>query len=185
MKIIVGLGNPGKEYANSRHNIGFMCMDYLTKHHSFGEWERRQTVALCQGQLQGIPVVLAKPRTYVNLSGQAATYLLSRFRAKPQDLLVVHDDLDLPLGKIRIRPGGSAGGHNGIRSIIESIGTQEFARIRLGIGRPPEDNAVDHVLGRFTSQERTVIQEAVEKAAEAVACILTDGFERAMNKFNQ
>ncbi len=183
--IIVGLGNPGPEYARSRHNVGFMCIDWLSKEHSIDVAERRRYVTLGEGQVEGQPVVLAKPRTFVNRSGQAVHYLLNRYRVKADTLLVIYDDMDLPPGKIRLRPKGSAGGHNGLKSIIESIATTEFPRVRVGIGHPPEEiDPVGHVLGRFSSEEEAAIRQQVAQVGQAVAAILKDGLEKAMTQFN-
>ena len=136
-----------------------------------------------RGEVEGTPVVLAKPRTFMNLSGKAVAQLVRRFGVAPDDLLVIHDDMDLPPGKIRIRPGGSAGGHKGVASIIDSLGTDGFTRIRIGIGRPDGDE-ISHVLGNFTAEEKDTVTEAVRQAAEAVRCILSDGIEAAMNRYN-
>ena len=139
-----------------------------------------------EGHIDGIPVVLGKPRTYVNLSGKAAVSMLQAYKLAPSRLLVVYDDLDLPLGKIRIREGGSSGGHNGMRSMIVSLGTEDFPRLRIGIGRPTgEDEVVGHVLGGFSAAERNVAEEAVQEAAAAVVCIVSQGVAAAMNRFNR
>ena len=188
MKLIVGLGNPGKAYADNRHNVGFQCIDRLSAEHRVPVKERRLRlkplkVVFGRGEVGGMPVVLAKPRTFMNLSGRAVAQLLRRFGVAPDDLIVIHDDMDLPLGKIRIRRGGSAGGHRGVASIIDSIGTEEFARVRIGIGRPDGDE-VSHVLGDFTAEEKDIVAEAVERAVEAIRCILSDGIETAMNRYN-
>jgi PTH1 family peptidyl-tRNA hydrolase len=188
MKLIVGLGNPGKAYANNRHNVGFRCLDRLASEHRIPVKERRLRLkplkaVFGRGEVEGTPVVLAKPRTFMNLSGKAVAQLVRRFDVSPGDLIVIHDDMDLPPGKIRIRPGGGAGGHKGMASIIESLGTGEFARVRIGIGRPDGDD-VSYVLGDFNPEEKDVVSEAVGQAAEAVRCILTDGIESAMNRYN-
>jgi peptidyl-tRNA hydrolase, PTH1 family len=180
----VGLGNPGPEYSGSRHNVGFQCVRWLARKHGLSFDGTRAHARIAQGAIQGKPVVLARPQTFMNLSGQAVSGLLQWLRLAPAALVVIHDDLDLPLGRIRLRPGGSAGGHRGIRSIIDSLGTQEFARLRVGIGRPEGNDAVDYVLGDFSSTERQVMAESYARAAEAVECILTEGLEAAMNRFN-
>lgn len=183
--VVVGLGNPGPEYTRSRHNVGFMCADWLAKEHRITLSEKRRFVILGEGQIEGQPVVLAKPRTFVNRSGQAVHYLLNRYKVTPDALLVIYDDMDLPVGKVRLRPGGSAGGHNGIKSIIESIGTQDFPRIRLGIGKPAgEGDAVGHVLGGFSRDEESAVKEQVTKACAIVSAILRDGLDKAMSQFN-
>ena len=185
MKLIVGLGNPGRTYARSRHNIGFMCVDHMARRWSINLAERRNKAVLGQGEVGGERVVLAKPRTFMNLSGDAAAYLLARFAATPRDLVVIYDEMDLSLGTIRIRSGGSAAGHNGIKSIISRLATQEFPRLRVGIGEPPEGvEGMDYVLGPFLPEERPVTMEAVSKVEHAVACLLQNGIDTAMNRFN-
>ena len=183
--LVVGLGNPGAEYSKTRHNVGFWCVDRLSKQGSIKLSLRRRQVTLGEGLWAGSPVVLAKPRTFVNWSGEAVSYLLDRYRASPADLLVVYDDMDLEPGRIRLRPQGSAGGHNGMKSIIQSIGTREFRRLRIGIGRPPpEVGDIEHVLSAMPPDERQKIDEAVDRAAEAVESVLVEGFDVAMNRFN-
>ncbi len=185
MRVIVGLGNPGAQYAHTRHNVGFMCVDRVSRLHNIPFSDRRQLAAMGTGCIEGQEVVLAKPRTFMNRSGEAVRYLLQRFSAKPSDLVVIYDDMDLPLGKIRIRPKGSSGGHRGVESIIGATGTQDFARIRVGVGRPlGTEGAVNHVLARFSREEEPVVQEAIDRVAEAVRVLLKDGIEAAMNRFN-
>ncbi|MBI2171655.1 MAG: aminoacyl-tRNA hydrolase [Chloroflexi bacterium] len=187
MIIVMGLGNPGKEYAVTRHNVGFWCVDALASKHRIPMNDRRTHVVYGQGQIEGVPVVLAKPRTYMNRSGQAAKYLLDRFQQSRQfgTLLVVHDDMDLPVGKIRLRPSGSAGGHNGIRSIIAELGTQDFPRLRIGIGHPQTGDAIGFVLGRLTQEEAWLMEKTLALAEEAVAWTALHGLASAMNRYNQ
>ncbi len=183
--VIVGLGNPGPKYARTRHNIGFWCIDRLAKEYSIQLERRHQAALVGQGLIEGHRVALAKPRTYVNLSGQAASYLLARFKVSPTELLVIYDDVALPLGRLRLRRNGSAGGHNGIKSIIGALGTQEFPRLRVGIGRPSEGaDQIGHVLGTLPDEEQKAIDEAVERVVQVVASILTEGIEAAMGRFN-
>ena len=185
MKLIVGLGNPGRRYVNSRHNVGFRCVEHLAHEWKVPLKDRRKTAVLGQGSVEGHEVVLAKPRTFMNDSGTAVAYLLTRFASTPGDLLVVYDEMDLPLGKVRIRRGGSAAGHNGVRSIIETVSTQEFVRIRVGIGKAPDGVAgMEHVLKSMRSDERRIIEESVAKVAQAVRCFLDEGIEIAMGRFN-
>lgn len=185
-KLVVGLGNPGPRYAQNRHNVGFMVIDQLA-----GAWGTAVTQTGHKGQygearFQGDKVILLKPSTYMNLSGQSVTAALSWYKLKPEDLLVVYDDLDLPPGKLRLRLKGSAGGHNGIKSLIQELGTQEFARVKVGIGRPlPGWQVVDWVLGNFSADEKPLVQAAVEQAAGAVEAFLREGPLKAMNQFNQ
>ena len=185
MKLIVGLGNPGRKYAGTRHNVGFQCIDGISRHVGIPVSERRATTILGQGRLEGEEVVLAKPRTFVNGSGEAISYLVSRFSPSPGDLLIVYDDLDLPLGKVRIRPSGSAGGHRGVASVISVLNSQDFPRLRIGIGRPPAGmGEVKYVLGPFTREEKPLIDEALATARDAVMDILGHGLEWAMNRYN-
>ncbi len=183
--LIVGLGNPGDQYATTRHNIGFLCVDSVAERASIKFERAHRLVAVGEGALQGSTIVVAKPSTYVNESGQAARWLLRHYDARPQNLLVVYDDMNLQLGKLRLRPTGSAGGHNGMKSIIRAIGTNEFPRLRIGIGRPPQGTGdVEYVLGRMPPDERKAVDEAVERAAEAVACLINEGIIEAMNQYN-
>ncbi len=193
MNLIVGLGNPGRTYAHNRHNIGFRCINYLAKQYSIAVKRNRCQAQIGEGKIAGVEVLLAKPKTYVNESGKAVIQLLRKYNIASEDLLVIYDDLDLPLGKIRIRQGGSAGGHKGIKSIISVLDSQDFSRIKVGIGRPigeagaplnDEDAIVGYVLSDFTSQEVKLIKPAIITVAEAISCILTDGMIAAMNKFN-
>jgi PTH1 family peptidyl-tRNA hydrolase len=184
MHLIVGLGNPGPEYSGSRHNVGFQCVRWLAKKHGLSFDGSRAHARIAQGAILGKPVVLARPQTFMNLSGQAVKGLLQWLRLTAADIVIIHDDLDLPLGRLRLRPGGSAGGHRGIRSIIDSLGSQDFARLRVGIGRPEGNDAVDYVLGDFNAAERQVMAESYARAAEAMECLLTQGLEGAMNHFN-
>ena len=183
--VIVGLGNPGEKYARTRHNLGFWCIDRLMKLHSI-DLERKNRAALVgQGFIGEHRVALAKPRTFVNRSGEAANYLLARFKVSPRELLIIYDDIALPLGKLRLRPKGSAGGHNGIKSIIEALGTQDFPRLRLGIGRPSEGaDQIGYVIGTMSEEEQKTADEVIERAVQTVACVLTDGVDDAMSKFN-
>ena len=183
--VVMGLGNPGKEYEQTRHNAGFWYMDRLASEFSV-RFRRRNPHALTgEGQVKGFRVAFAKPRTYVNLSGQAATYLLARYRSTPSSLLVVYDDIALPPGKLRLRPSGSAGGHNGMKSIIAALGTQEFARLRIGVGNAASGaDRVSHVLGRLPRGERAAVDDALERAVGLLPCLLTEGIDVAMNRFN-
>jgi PTH1 family peptidyl-tRNA hydrolase len=184
MMIVLGLGNPGRSYAQSRHNAGFWCVERLGRQHGIRQDKRLRHVVLGQGHILETDIVLARPRTYMNLSGVAARYLLDHFHIRPRELLVVCDDMDLPLGKLRIRADGSSGGHNGLKSIIAELGTQEFPRLRIGIGHPQEQGAISFVLGSFTRPEAEVMREATDRAAEAVVCAIEHGVESAMNRYN-
>jgi PTH1 family peptidyl-tRNA hydrolase len=194
LKLIVGLGNPGKAYAHNRHNIGFRCINHLARLHSISMKQHQCRCQVGTGEIAGVEVLLAKPKTFVNLSGEAVGRLMRKYKIQVNDLIVICDDLDLPLGKLRLRPGGSAGGHKGINSIISALGSDDFCRIKVGIGRPTkeygtaitdEDVIVGYVLSDFTPQEEAIIKPAIAKAAEAIQCIITEGITSAMNKFNQ
>ena len=184
-KIIVGLGNPGARYAHTRHNIGFDCIDKLAQRWNIPLSDRRQHVALGQGEFEGTPVVLAKPRTFMNNSGHAARYLIDRFRAQASDLVIIYDEMDLPLGIIRLRPRGGTAGHQGMASIVELVGTNKFPRIRVGIGKPETaDDWVRYVLEPFTTEESPLVHEVVDRVAASLDSLLTEGIDRAMNHFN-
>ena len=192
-RLIVGLGNPGREYAQSRHNVGFWCLNRLARREGIAFKSRGRLATVGEGRLAGQPVVLAKPRTFVNLSGRAVSHLLQRHRLSPEQLLVVHDDLDLPLGRVRLRPGGSHGGHRGMWSIVDAVGSQDFPRIRIGIGRPrvageptwEPDAVAAYVLAPMTADERRILDEAAATAGEAIVCLLEEGVEVAMNRYNR
>ena len=185
MKLIVGLGNPGRRYRQTRHNVGWEVVSRLARRARIAVDEEDGFSDVGRGSIEGTRVILARPQTYVNVSGEAVRDLRRRHRLRPQDIVVVVDDLDLPLGRLRLRASGSAGGHNGLKSIIEAIGTTEFPRLRVGIGRPPEGvDPADHVLTRFTSDEQAVVDAALDRAAEAIETAITEGIETAMNRFN-
>jgi PTH1 family peptidyl-tRNA hydrolase len=191
MKLIVGLGNPGKNYAHNRHNVGFQCLNYLARLHSI-RFDRRQCRARVGiGEVRGGKLLLAKPMTFVNLSGKSVAGLVHKNHIPLSDLLVIYDDLDLPLGKIRLRQSGSSGGHKGMNSIISALGGEDFSRIRVGIGRPQteeqstsEDAIVNYVLSDFSPQEEAIIKSVIVKVSEAIDCFLTQGIEAAMSIFN-
>jgi PTH1 family peptidyl-tRNA hydrolase len=181
--IIVGIGNPGERYAKTRHNVGFRCVDLLSERLSVRLNDKRKEVVLGQGRFNDKRLVLAKPRTFVNRSGAAARYLATRFGTRPDGMLVVLDDLDLPLGKMRLRGAGGSGGHNGLNSINADLGTQDYPRLRVGIGRPAS-GAIDHVLGGFSDDEEQVLAETLDHAVEVVEAWVEHGVEYAMSHFN-
>jgi len=189
--LVVGLGNPGGQYAGNRHNIGFMCLDEFARAHGLSFGRGRVKARVAEGRIEGKDVVLAKPMTFVNLSGQAVGGLMRRHGVKPERLIVVHDDMDLPVGRIRIRQGGSSG-HNGIKSIVQHTGSEEFVRVRVGVGRPEAGDdgrtdrheVVSHVLGDFSKEEQAVIDKVVPAVSEALLTLLTAGLTPAMNKYN-
>jgi PTH1 family peptidyl-tRNA hydrolase len=193
MKLIVGLGNPGFLYARNRHNVGFMCVSQIAKKYRI-RFDRKQGQARTGiGQIAGYRAVLARPQTYMNASGESVSALMRKLNVAPADLIVIHDDLDLPVGKIRLRLGGSSGGHKGIDSIIARTGTRDFYRVRVGIGRPDtadsppaarEEAVINYVLADFTPEEIKIIEKTLPSVSEAVACLLSEGLEAAMNRFN-
>jgi peptidyl-tRNA hydrolase, PTH1 family len=183
-KLIVGLGNPGIRYRRSRHNVGFLVLDRFAEHHRFSFSRRRFNAMLAEGLIRDHPVLLAKPQTYMNLSGGAVAKLVSFRRIPTRDIIIVYDDLDLPIGKVRLRARGSAGGHHGMESIIAALGRDEFARLRIGIGRPATHEDINHVLGSITDEEHTVLEEAFDRSVEALDVWLDQGIDIAMNKFN-
>ncbi len=193
MKLIVGLGNPGRIYARNRHNIGYMCLNHFARAQGIRLDKKQGQARTGSGEIGGERAVLARPQTYMNVSGQAVSHLVRRLDISPGDLLVIHDDLDLPPGKVRIRLGGSSGGHKGINSIIDRLGSRDFYRIRVGIGRPDifeaaatdkEAEVVDYVLSDFTPEEEKIIAATIAEVGEAILCLLTEGLAAAMNKFN-
>ncbi len=185
MRVIVGLGNPCPRYRDTRHNIGFRCIDLMAQRWDIRLSERRAKAVLGRGRHLDQDIVLAKPRTFMNNSGEGIAYLLARFGIRPRDLLIIYDEMALPVGKLRLRPAGSDAGHNGVRSIIGVVGTVEFPRIRVGIGHPGESGGqVSHVIGGFSNDEAPVIAEVVQRVVDATDCFLEEGIDRAMSKFN-
>ena len=185
-RLIVGLGNPGPRYRDTRHNVGFGCVDLLAERWGIKIGDRRRTTALGVGYREGKPVVLAKPRTFMNNSGEAVEYLLARFGGGPSNLLIIYDEMALLPGRIRLRAAGSDAGHNGIRSIIQAVGGTGFPRLRIGIGAPPPGVvARDYVLGKFENEEAEAMAGAVERAAAAIRCVLEENIDTAMNRYNQ
>ena len=176
----MGLGNPGPEYAATRHNIGFMLLDRMAMRR--GEWRREKTWNALVTQVDG--VLLVKPQTYMNLSGEAVSAVMRFYKIPVESVLVVLDDMALGLGRIRWRGAGSSGGHNGLRSIIQQLGTEAVARLRLGIGGSAPGEAVGHVLGKFRKDELERLEELLERAEESIRVAQTDGLEKAMNAFN-
>jgi len=184
--LVVGLGNPGSEYAGTRHNAGFMVVQRLGQRWNLKFERRACSSRLTETRRGRTKIILALPQTFMNQSGLAVQSLLSTYKIKPENLLVIYDDLDLPLGEIRIRPQGSPGSHKGMKSIVEVLGTTLFPRVRLGIGPRPESvEAADYVLSQFSVEEKPKIKEAVEKACQAVEMIVAGRLAEAMNTFNR
>ncbi|WP_297645088.1 aminoacyl-tRNA hydrolase [Pseudonocardia sp.] len=184
--LVVGLGNPGPDYSETRHNVGFRVVDMLAARAGGGRFSKHKSNAdVLEGRLAGRRLVLAKPRTYMNVSGGPVAGLVRYFSVAPADLIVVHDDLDLGFGVVRLKLGGGEGGHNGLRSISSSIGTRDYLRVRFGIGRPPgRQDPADFVLKRFSGAEKKELEFAVDLAADAAEALLADGLEPAQNKFH-
>ena len=185
MKLIAGLGNPGAEYAQTKHNVGFMLVDALADRLNAPAWKEDFFSSVTEVRIGGEKIFLVKPLTYMNNSGEAIAPMLSYYKMTADDLTVVHDDMDIPAGMVRIRKKGSSGGHNGIKSIIAHVGGENFARVRIGVGRPPAGwTVINHVLAPFLAEDAPKIREAISYLLPAVECIVTDGVELAMNRYN-
>ena len=184
MQLVVGLGNPGAEYVGTRHNVGFEVIELLARRHGISVSKRDFKAVLGDGVINGGRVILARPMTFMNLSGESVAALARYYRLGPEQIIVISDDIALPTGQLRLRFQGSAGGHNGLANIIELLGTTEFPRIRIGVGAARPGRMRGHVLGRFPQEEQTLIEEATIRAADAVECALAEGFVMAMNRFN-
>ena len=184
MKIVVGLGNPGRQYAGTRHNVGFDVIDYLAKGPGVGSFRSAFQSDVAEATEGGEKMLLVKPQTFMNLSGRAVRAILDFYKLTPTDLLVVCDDYNLPLGKLRVRAKGSAGGQNGLRNIQDQLGTDEYPRLRIGIGQPAPGEAVDFVLTRFKPGERTAVEDAIANAANGVLLWVRQGLAACMNRVN-
>jgi peptidyl-tRNA hydrolase, PTH1 family len=185
MHAVICLGNPGSEYAATRHNVGFRVADYLSTRYSLPLGRNRLRATFGRGQIAGHDALLIKPQTFMNDSGDAARRVCAFFNVPAEDVIAVYDEMALELGVVRVRPGGSDAGHKGMRSLAAHLGTREIARVRLGVGGPPPGaDARDWVLSEFKPWEREKVEEMVARAAEAVASLLTDGMERTMSRFN-
>ena len=182
--VVAGLGNPGRKYAPTRHNIGFRIVDLLAEQAGKGSWSNEHQAETRRIQLEGQTVLVAKPQTFMNESGRAVQALLAKYKIEPEHLLIVSDDLDLPLGRLRLRARGSAGGHNGLRSVTALLGTQDYARLRAGIGRPTSGEVLDWVLSSFTPAEESELPHICKTASDIIRTILRDGLLAAMNRYN-
>lgn len=184
MKVVVGLGNPGAKYANTPHSVGFEAVDALAAMLGV-TWEEKRAFncLLAKGTFEGLPVMLVKPQTYMNLSGDAVAPVVKYHQSTAADLLVIQDDIDLPVGRLRVRKNGSCGGHNGIRNIIERLGSPNFARLKIGVGKNRE-NVIAHVLGKFDPETRRVMDGVIAEAVKAALLILKDGPNVGMNVYN-
>lgn len=186
MYIIAGLGNPDKKYEKTRHNVGFQAARRIKKQYGLERSRKKFQAKTNQGRIGGEEVLLLRPETYMNNSGLAVREAAAFYKVPADHVLIIYDDIALPLGTLRLRKSGSAGGHNGIKSIISHLGTQDFPRIRIGVGsNQGEGDLIDYVLGAFSKAEQQVIDEAVQRAADAVESIITEGMDKAMNRFNQ
>lgn len=183
MFLIVGLGNPGKEYENTRHNIGFEVIDYLASKYNIDINREKFKGVYGEGYIGGEKVILLKPITYMNLSGESIREIKNFYKMEDEEILVIYDDISLEVGKLRIRAKGSAGGHNGIKSIISNLSSDVFPRIKVGVGAPKHD-LVSHVLGKFTKEENEVLKKSIQASADAVEIIIKEEVQSAMNKFN-
>ena len=178
--LIVGLGNPGRKYAHHRHNVGFMAVSRLAKQHGLAFKRQKGKAKVAEGTIAGQRVTLAKPQTFMNLSGESVARLVRFFKIPPRRVLVVYDDLDLPLARLRLRPGGGSGGHKGLKSVIERLGTQDFPRLRLGIGRPLHGDPVDYVLQDFPAEERIEFERVLDRAAPGAELYLHRGCDHGI-----
>ncbi len=183
-KLIVGLGNPGIRYALNRHNAGFILLDHYAERHHLAFSRRRFDALLAEGEVQGQRVLLVKPQSYMNLSGNSVGKLASFYRVPSRDIIVIYDDLDLSLGRLRIRPQGSSGGHHGMESIISALGHSNFARMRIGIGRPESKEDIGHVLGNFAEEEQKELESVWTRGMDALDVWLSEGIDKAMNLYN-
>ena len=185
MYIIAGLGNPGAQYAGTRHNVGFACIDELADQYNISVDTSKHKGLIGKGVIEGQKVILVKPMTYMNNSGECIREVMDYYKADIDDLIVIFDDISLEPGRLRLRPKGSAGGHNGIKSIIAHLGSDQFKRVKFGVGDKPKGwDLADWVLGRFPEELYPALREGTKRACEAVACIMTEGIESGMNKFN-
>ena len=185
MKLIVGLGNPTVKYDKTRHNVGFEVIDRLVDKYNIPLDVSKHKGIYGKGKIEGLTVILLKPMTYMNLSGESIREVASYYKILPEDIIVIYDDINLDVGRLRIREKGSAGGHNGIKNIISQLGTEEFPRIRIGVGmKPPKMELVDYVLSRFSQEEQSLMDQGYERACEALKLLLADDIPAAMNQFN-
>ena len=185
MKIIAGLGNPGNEYKNTRHNVGFMFLDALCDSWKISNWREKDNGLIAETFYENEKIILIKPLTFMNESGRAIAPVLNFYKLDASDLIVVHDDMDIPVGTIRIRKKGSSAGHKGINSILSCLGDENFTRFRIGIGRPKENfTVINHVLSNFSDEEREKINEAIKSLIPAIECVIKYDADMAMNKFN-
>ena len=184
MYIIVGLGNPGKQYENTRHNMGFLAVDLLAEKYNIDVNKIKFKALVGEGRIAGQKVLLVKPQTYMNLSGEAVRQAMDFYKIDPEELIVIYDDIDIPTGTFRIRKKGSPGTHNGMRNIFQHIQTNDFPRIRVGIGSGKKDNLAGYVTGGISKSEQEILADVLKSSADAAACIIEKGIDKAMNEYN-
>ena len=184
MYIIVGLGNPGKQYENTRHNMGFLAVDLLAEKYNIDVNKIKFKALVGEGRIAGQKVLLVKPQTYMNLSGEAVRQAMDFYKIDPEELIVIYDDIDIPTGTFRIRKKGSPGTHNGMRNIFQHIQTNDFPRIRVGIGSGKKDNLAGYVTGGISKSEQEILEDVLKSSADAAACIIEKGIDKAMNEYN-
>jgi PTH1 family peptidyl-tRNA hydrolase len=185
MNLIIGLGNPEKDYANTRHNMGFDVINLLSKKYDIEVNKTKFKSLYGDGFIEGKKVILLKPQTFMNLSGESLAEIMKFYKIDVKDILIIYDDIDTEPGKIRIREQGSSGTHNGMKSIISHIGTEKFDRIRIGIGKPEHNDLINYVIGKIKEEDYKVLEEGIKKAADATVCLIKEGTAKAMNKFNK
>lgn len=184
MYVIAGLGNPGKKYENTRHNMGFITIDQLAEKHNIKVDRLKFKALVGEGRVAGQKVLLVKPQTYMNLSGESIREVMNFYKLEPENLIVIYDDIDLETGNLRIRKFGSAGTHNGMKSVVYQLQSDRFPRIRLGIGQQKRGDLINFVIGGFSKEEVPVLEEATRNAVLAIECIIEDGIDKAMNQYN-
>ncbi|QZY54740.1 aminoacyl-tRNA hydrolase [Crassaminicella profunda] len=184
MLVVVGLGNPGKQYEGTRHNVGFDTIDYLAYKNNISLNKVKYKAVVGEGFIHNQKVLLVKPQTYMNLSGRSVREIVNFYKLDMDDLIVIYDDIDTDVGKLRIRKKGSAGTHNGMKSIIYEIQSDGFARVRIGIGKPQYGNLADFVLGKFSKEDKDFMNESIKRAAESIESLISEGIEKAMNRYN-
>lgn len=185
MKVIVGLGNPGQEYNKTRHNVGFMTVDALAEHLGICNWKSKFDAQIAEGKIGGDPVLLVKPQTFMNLSGNAVGAILRWYKLKVEDVIAIYDDMDIAVGNVKLKKRGSSGGHRGVESLLVNLGKEEFPRVRIGIGRPlPGWTVVDHVLAKFPAEDQTAIDQLIIELIPAIEYIVKQGIDKAMNGYN-
>ncbi len=185
MKVIVGLGNPGQEYSKTRHNVGFMTVDALAEHLGIHNWKNKFDAQIAEGKIGGEPVLLVKPQTFMNLSGNAVGAILRWYKLKVEDVIAIYDDMDIAVGNVKLKKRGSSGGHRGVESLLVNLGKEEFPRVRIGIGRPlPGWVVVDHVLAKFPAEDQTAIDQLIVELIPAIEYIVKQGIDKAMNGYN-